>query len=117
MADEAVANVLSVSIEREGATAVVRLRGKLLAGMGGQLCAKVCPLIPECKRIVLDLGEVAYMDSMGLGTMVRLYVSAKAGGCDLELIHLSKRAKELLGVAHLLGVFTVIGEHSGTIRY
>jgi hypothetical protein len=41
MADDASANVLSVSIERDGTTAVVRLRGKLLAGMGGQLCAKV----------------------------------------------------------------------------
>jgi len=66
---------------------------------------------------VLDLGEVAYMDSMGLGTMVRLYVSAKTGGCSLELTHLSKRVKELLGVTHLLGVFTVIGEKTGTIRY
>jgi anti-anti-sigma factor len=117
MADDAVANVLSVSIEREGTTAVVRLRGKLLAGMGGQLCATVTPLIPECKRIVLDLGEVDYMDSMGLGTMVRLYVSAKSGGCSLELTHLGKRVKELLGMTHLLGVFTVIGEHSGSIRY
>jgi anti-sigma B factor antagonist len=117
MADNAVANVLTVSIEREGTTAVVRLRGRLLAGMGGQLCDKVSPLIPECKRIVLDLGEVEYMDSMGLGTMVRLYVSARAGGCSLELTHLSKRVKELLGLTHLLGVFTVIGEHSGSIRY
>jgi len=117
MANEAFANVLSVSVEREGTTAVVRLRGKLLAGMGGQLCAKVSPLIPDCKRIVLDLGEVAYMDSMGLGTMVRLYVSCKAAGCTLELTHLGKRVKELLGMTHLLGVFTVIGEHSGSIRY
>jgi len=117
MADDAVANVLSVSIEREGTTATVRLRGKLLAGMGGQLCAKVTPLIPECKRIVLDLGEVATMDSMGLGTMVRLYVSAKTGGCSLELAHLNKRVKELLGLTHLLGVFKIIGEQGGTIRY
>jgi anti-sigma B factor antagonist len=117
MADEAVANVLSLSIERKGTTAVVKLRGKLLAGMGGQLCAKVTPLIPECKRIVMDLSELSLMDSMGLGTLVRLYVSAKSGGCSLELIHLGKRVKELLGMTHLLGVFTIIGEHSGTIRY
>jgi anti-sigma B factor antagonist len=117
MADEAVQNILTVSIERKDSTAVVKLRGKLVSGMGGQLCSTVTPLIPECKRIVLDLCEVSYMDSMGLGTLVRLYVSAKSGGCSLELIHLGKRVKELLGVTHLLGVFTVIGEHSGTIRY
>ena len=48
---------------------------------------------------------------------MRLYVSAKAGGCILALMHLGKRVKELLGVTHLLGVLTVIGEHSGTLRY
>jgi anti-sigma B factor antagonist len=117
MGEEAVAKLLTVSIERQEGVAVVRLRGKLAAGMGGQLCGCVTPLIADYKRIVLDLGEVDYMDSLGLGTLVRLYVSAKAGGCSLELMHLGKRVKELLGMTHLLGVFTVIGEHSGTIRY
>lgn len=117
MADEAVSNVLSISIERQEATAVVRLRGKLLAGMGGQLYSSVCPLIPEFKRIVLDLSELSYMDSMGLGTLVRLYVSAKSGGSCLELINLGKRVRELLGMTHLLSVFTCIGEHSGMIRF
>jgi anti-sigma B factor antagonist len=116
MADQAIANVLKVSVERKETVAIVRLRGKLLAGMGGKLYSTVCPLIPEYGRIVMDLCELEYMDSMGLGTLVRLYVSAKAGGCSLELIHLGKRVKELLGVTHLLGVFTVVGENSGTIR-
>ena len=117
MAEEAVANVLKLSVERKETMAVVKLRGKLLAGMGGQLYSTVCPLIPEYKRIVMDLCELEYMDSMGLGTLVRLYVSAKSGGCTLELIHLGKRVKELLGMTHLLGVFTVVGENSGTIRF
>ncbi|MGO9337798.1 MAG: STAS domain-containing protein [Terracidiphilus sp.] len=117
MAEEAVAKVLTVSIERQEGVAVVRLRGKLVAGMGGQLCGCVTPLIGDYKRIVLDLGELEYMDSLGLGTMVRLYVSAKAGGCSLELIHLGKRVRELLGMTNLLGVFTVIGEKGGMVRF
>ena len=116
MADQAVANVLKLSVERKENVAIVRLRGKLLAGMGGKLYSAVCPLIPEYGRVVMDLCELDYMDSMGLGTLVRLYVSAKAGGSSLELSHLGKRVKELLGVTHLLGVFTVIGENSGTLR-
>ena len=117
MADKAASNVLKLSVERKETVAVVKLRGRLLAGMGGQLYAAVCPLIPEYKRIVMDLCELEYMDSMGLGTLVRLYVSAKAGGCSLELIHQGKRVKELLGMTHLMGVFTVIGENSGTMRF
>jgi anti-sigma B factor antagonist len=117
MAFEAISNVLKLSVERKETVAVVKLRGRLLAGMGGQLYSTVCPLIPEYKRIVMDLCELEYMDSMGLGTLVRLYVSARAGGCSLELIHLGKRVKELLGMTHLMGVFTVIGENSGTMRF
>jgi anti-anti-sigma factor len=54
------------------------------------------------------------MDSMGLGTIIRLYVSAKSAGCDLQLINLSKRIRELLGLTNLLSVFSMCGEH--TIR-
>jgi anti-anti-sigma factor len=50
------------------------------------------------------------MDSMGLGALIRLYVSARSAGCDLELINLGKRIRQLLGVTNLLSVFTVIGE-------
>jgi anti-anti-sigma regulatory factor len=53
---------------------------------------------------------------MGLGTLVRLYVSSRSAGCSLELINLGKRVRELLGLTHLLSVFTVIGEHGGMIR-
>jgi anti-sigma B factor antagonist len=52
------------------------------------------------------------MDSTGLGTVVRLYVSAKSAGYSLELINLGKRIRQLLGVTNLFSVFTVIGEHN-----
>jgi anti-anti-sigma regulatory factor len=42
--------------------------------------------------------------------LVRLYVSAKSAGCELELINLGKRIRELLGVTHLLSVFAICGE-------
>jgi anti-sigma B factor antagonist len=90
------------------------LSGKLVAGTTDVLYQEVRRLIPDSKKIVLDLSDLAYMDSMGLGTVIRLYVSAKSAGCDLQLINLSKRIRELLGVTNLLSVFTICGEH--TIR-
>ena len=48
-------------------------------------------LMPEFKRIVLDLSDIAYMDSMGLGTLVRLVVSAKSAGSSVELYKLGPR--------------------------
>lgn len=104
-------NRLAVDIERDGATAVVKCGGKLVAGVNDFLYTEVSRLIPDSKRIVLDLSQLAYMDSMGLGTIIRLYVSAKSAGCELELINLGKRVRELLGVTNLLSVFSICGEH------
>ncbi len=58
-------------------------------------------LIPNAKRIVLDFGDF-YMDSSGLGAVVSVYVSAKTAGCDLQLVNLGGRVKELLGMTHVL---------------
>jgi anti-sigma B factor antagonist len=111
MSNETVVSRLSVDVERDGTTAVVRCGGKLVAGVNDFLYTEVHRLIPESNRIVLDLTELSYMDSMGLGTIIRLYVSAKAAGCELELVNIGHRIRELLGVTNLLSVFTVCGEH------
>jgi anti-anti-sigma factor len=105
---------MEVSVQHVSGEAVVRLSGKLVAGDTDGLYQEVRRLIPVSKKIVLDLTGLTYMDSMGLGTVIRLYVSAKSAGCDLELINLSKRIRELLGLTNLLSVFTICGEH--TIR-
>ena len=65
----------------------------------------------ELQRIILDLTELTRVDSMGLGTLVRLSVSARSAGCSLELINLGKQVRQLLGMTNLLSVFQIIGEH------
>jgi anti-anti-sigma factor len=50
------------------------------------------------------------MDSMGLGTLMSLYTSARTAGCEMQLLNLGKRVRELLGLTNLLSVFTIIGE-------
>jgi anti-sigma B factor antagonist len=102
---------LTLDIERKDDVAVVRCQGHLISGLSDTLYSNVRPMIPGTKRIVLDLTGLVHMDSMGLGTLVALYTSAKASGCDLQLINIGKRVKELLGMTNLLGVFGIIGEH------
>jgi anti-sigma B factor antagonist len=111
MPDEAAVNRLRVDVERDGTTAIVKCGGKLVAGVSDFLYTEVHRVIPDSKRIVVDLSQLAYMDSMGLSTIIRLYVSARSAGCDLELIHIGKRVRELLGVTNLLSIFTACGEH------
>ena len=102
---------LTVEVERAPGEALVRLSGRLVAGVTDVLYLEVKALIPQTKRIVLDLTDLTHMDSMGLGTLVRLYVSARAAGCDLELVNLGKRIRQLLGMTNLMSFFTIIGEN------
>ena len=59
------------------------------------------------KRIVLNLGEVNYIDSSGLGTLVALHTTAHNAGATIKLANLTKRVGDLLQVTKLLTVFEV----------
>ncbi|HEX6908706.1 MAG TPA: STAS domain-containing protein, partial [Terriglobales bacterium] len=69
------------------------------------------PLIPQTRLLVLDLTGLAYMDSSGLGVLVGLYVSARTAGCQLQLINLNQRIRQLLGMTHLLSAFEACGKY------
>jgi anti-sigma B factor antagonist len=117
MPNAAVANPFTFEIERKGVKALVSCHGALVAGQTKGLYDGLVPLFPDCRRLVLDLTDVRYVDSMGLGTLVRLYVSAKGAGCRLELINLGKQIREILGITHLLSVLTTMGEQGITMRF
>jgi anti-sigma B factor antagonist len=61
------------------------------------------------KRIVLNLGEINYIDSGGLGTLVALHTTAHNAGGTIKLANLTKRVGDLLQVTKLLTVFEVYG--------
>lgn len=90
----------------------VRCHGQLVAGETSLFHDEVRPLIGAGKRIVLDLTDVTKMDSMGLGAVVRLYVSARSAGCEFELYNIGPRIRQLLGIANLLSFFTIVGENN-----
>jgi anti-sigma B factor antagonist len=102
---------LTLETELIGDKAIIRCRGRLVIGTGGILHAEVTRVLPDVKKIVLDLTDLTFMDSIGVGTLMRVYVSTKAAGCELELINVGKRIMELLGITHLLSILTVIGEN------
>lgn len=104
MAAESPLVYLAVEVERKGDRYLARCRGKLIAGVCGTLYQKVHALIPDRKPIVLDLSDLEWIDSTGVGTLVRLYAGCRYADCPLQLIHMSKRVKELLALTGLLGV-------------
>jgi anti-sigma B factor antagonist len=117
MPQAAAACPLSLDVERNGDVITVKCHGKLVLGVCDVLAGRVRELIPGSRRIVLDLTDLTQMDSLGLGTIVRLYVSAKSGGSCLVLVNIGPRIRQLLGVTNLLSVLTEMCEHGVTIRF
>lgn len=89
-------------IEVSGDTTVIKCHGRVVSDTAGDLKQLVKPMIPKCRRIVLDLTDVNHIDSSGLGTLVGLKLSAGAAAyCHLEFINFTPRVKELLHMTKL----------------
>jgi len=84
---------------------LVRCSGRIISSTSGMLQARVRGLIPGANCIVLDLTDVSYMDSSGLGAMVSIYLSARRQQCQLKLINLNQRLKQLFRITKLAAVF------------
>jgi anti-sigma B factor antagonist len=102
---------LSLRIYAQEDAMVVECSGRLISGGTDHLRSEVKGLFAHTKRVILDLTNVIQMDSMGLGAIMSLYASSKAAHCDLKLINLSKRVREIFRVTNLFSVFEDYGEH------
>ncbi len=100
------------SYEAQGAM-VVECFGRLTFENAPSLKVEVKPLIPERKRILLDLQAVPQIDSAGLGTVVGLYVTARTRGCRIEIMNATQQVSELLSMTNLLSLFEDVGRHGG----
>ena len=95
------------STDGEVKMTTVRCHGRLVNQTAGELRDIVKPLIPQGGSIVIDLTDVNFMDSLGLGTLVGLKVSAvNEGYCKLTLVNLTPRIQELLRLTQLTNLFS-----------
>jgi anti-sigma B factor antagonist len=86
---------------------ILDLKGKITLGDGDEaLKDKINSLVLQNKRrILLNLAEVPYIDSAGLGEVVRTYTTVSRQGGQLKLVNLTKRITDLLSITKLLTVF------------
>jgi anti-sigma B factor antagonist len=68
------------------------------------------------KKILLNLGEVNYIDSSGIGELVSGFTTVTNSGGQLKLLNLNKRVKDLLQITKLYTVFDVHDDEAGAIR-
>jgi anti-sigma B factor antagonist len=96
---------------------VVDCAGRLVFGEEtAVLREKVKSLISQDSRIVLNLADVTYIDSGGLGTLVALYTTARNAGGSIKLARLTKRVGDLLQVTKLLTVFEVFNSEEEAVQ-
>jgi anti-sigma B factor antagonist len=90
-----------------GDVVVLDLKGRVMLGDGDEVLKdKVNSLLNQGqKKIVLNLAEVPYIDSAGLGEVVRTYTTVSRQGGHLKLLNLTKRITDLLAITKLLTVF------------
>ena len=86
---------------------ILDLKGKITLGEGDEaLKDKINSLVHQNrKRILLNLADVPYIDSAGLGEIVRTYTTVSRQGGQLKLVNLTKRITDLLSITKLLTVF------------
>ena len=97
---------------------VVTLCGRIVFGgeENSALREKMANLIAEGKkRIVLDMENVDYIDSSGLGTLVAAHMNAKNQGASLRLCHLGQKFSEVLQLTKLTTVFQVCSTEAAAV--
>ena len=99
---------MQISERTVGDVVIVDVAGKITLGDGGDVALrdKMRSLIQQDhKKVLLNLGEVSYVDSAGLGEIVQSYSTVTKNGGKLKLLNVTKRIKDLLSITKLLTVF------------
>jgi anti-sigma B factor antagonist len=95
---------------------VVHLSGAIFFGEeSASLRVLVKDLLSKSSQIVLDLGDVTYIDSGGLGTLVALYASARKIGGDIRLARVGRRPTEVLQMTKLVTLFEVFDKTENAV--
>jgi anti-sigma B factor antagonist len=109
---------MQIEQRSSGDVIVLDLKGKITLGEGDELLKdKVNSLVNQGHRkIVLNLAEVPYIDSAGLGEIVRTYTTVSRQGGSLKLLNLTKRITDLLSITKLLTVFETFETEDEAVR-
>src|SRR5207342_2530102 len=97
---------------------VLDLKGKMTLGEGDEMLKeKINSLLAAGKKkLLLNLEAVPYIDSAGLGEVVRTFTTVSRSGGSLKLLNLTKRIEDLLAITKLLTVFETFDTESEAIR-
>ncbi len=109
---------MEIEERANGGVMILDLKGKLTIGEGDELLKdKVNSLIQQgYQKLLLNLEGVPYVDSAGLGEIVRTYTTVSRQGGKLKLLNLTKRIEDLLAITKLLTVFETFESEQEAVK-
>lgn len=110
--------VLRATYRDAGGVTVVDISGRVVLGESSALVRKTIRELLDDQRsnILLNLADVDYIDSSGIGELVSAYMAVKNRGGSLKLLQLTKKVRDLLQLTKLFTVFEVYSDESTAVR-
>jgi len=115
--EERTSSELRITSRQVGEAVVIEMSGRIKVGEGNLLLREMVGNLAESgkKNIVLNLGEVTYMDSSGLGELVKTHTTISNLQGEVKLVNLSKRVEELLHMTKLSSIFDIYEDEASAI--
>ena len=109
---------MKTSTRQVDGVTIVDLSGRITLGEGSVVLRD---LVRELlgkgnKKILLNLGEVTYIDSSGIGELVSAFTSVRNGGGELKLLNLTKKVHDLLQITKLYTVFDIKDDETAAVK-
>jgi anti-sigma B factor antagonist len=110
--------MLQATHRESGKVTVVDMSGKISLGDGSALLRKLIrELLAEDRTLILlNLADVNYIDSSGIGELVSAFTTVKGRGGEMKLLSLTKKVHDLLQITRLFTVFEVFSEESNAVQ-
>jgi anti-sigma B factor antagonist len=107
----------STTRQVDGVT-IVDLSGRITLGEGSTMLRDIVRdmIAKGNNKILLNLGDVTYIDSSGIGELVSAFTTVRNGGGELKLLNLTKKVHDLLQITKLYTVFDIKDDEAGAIK-
>ena len=109
---------MHLEVRKSGDVVILDLKGKLTAGLGDQLLREaIDELLAESQRkVLINLSEVSFVDSAGVGELVAGLRTANRFGARLKLLNVAERVYSTLDMARLLPTFEIYHDEEEAVR-
>jgi anti-sigma B factor antagonist len=109
---------MTTSIRQVGSVTIVDISGGIVIGAeSAALRNLVCDLLSKGHRqILFNLGDVGYIDSTGLGTLVAAFTSVKKQNGELKLLNLTNKVRDVMQITKLYTVFDVLNDETEGVK-